>query len=402
MEDILRCVFMACGWAFFGFFSGEINGLSILARLVFFFFFGGFVSKCDRTPLLVLATATLSTMKFLNFKVSHSLSQLSSKRVFAYSSQKSLLNKPPLSQKTFFKSNTKDSLISRLCENKNFNEAIDILCEQKRLREVVQLLDQIDRPTASLYSNLIKLCLQHRAFEQGKKVHAHTKASGYVPGVFFCNRLLDMYVKCGSLGDAQKLFDEMGERDLCSWNTMISGYAKMGKLGESRKLFDEMTERDNFSWTAMISGYVRHDQPKEVLELYQMMLRHENSKSNKFTVSIALAASAAIPTLCTGKEIHGYIMRIGLDSDEVVWSALSDMYGKCRSIEEARRIFDKMVDRDVVSWTAMIGKYFEDGRREEGFALFSELMRSGIRPNEFTFAGVLNACADHAAEDLGK
>jgi pentatricopeptide repeat protein len=95
-------------------------------------------------------------------------------------------------------------------------------------------------------------------------------------------------------------------------------------------------------------------------------------------------------------------MRIGLDSDEVVWSALSDMYGKCGSIEEARRIFDKMVDRDVVSWTAMIGRYFEEGRREEGLALFSELMRSGIRPNEFTFAGVLNACADHAAEDLGK
>uniref|UniRef100_A0A2N9FL06 DYW domain-containing protein n=1 Tax=Fagus sylvatica TaxID=28930 RepID=A0A2N9FL06_FAGSY len=180
-----------------------------------------------------------------------------------------------------------------------------------------------------------------------------------------------MSVKCGSLGDAQKVFDEMGERDLCSWNTMISGYAKMGKLEEARKLFDEMPERDNFSWTAMISGYVHHAQPREALELYRMMLRHENSKSNKFTVTSALAASAAIPNLRVGKEIHGNIMRIGLDSDEVVWSVLSDIY-------------------------------FEDGRREEGFDLFSELTRSGIRPNDFTFAGVLNACADHAAENLGK
>jgi pentatricopeptide repeat protein len=168
---------------------------------------------------------------------------------------------------------------------------------------------------------------QHRALEEGKKVHAHTKASGFVPGAFISNRFIDMYVKCGSLGDAQKVFDEMGERDLCSWNTMISGYAKMGKLEEARKLFDEMPERDNFSWTAMISGYVHHAQPREALELYRMMLRHENSKSNKFTVTSALAASAAILNLRVGKEIHGNIMRIGLDSDEVVWSVLSDMYG---------------------------------------------------------------------------
>ena len=46
--------------------------------------------------------------------------------------------------------------------------------------------------------------------------------------------------------------------------------------------------------------------------------------------------------------IHGYVMRTGLDSDEVVWSALPDMYGKCGSIEEAKHIFDKMVNRDVV------------------------------------------------------
>ena len=329
-------------------------------------------------------------MKFLNFKIPHSLSLLSPRRTYSFFSQKTQLNKHPLPHKTFFQSNTKDSLISHLCD-------------QKRLREAVQLLSQIDQPpSASIYSNLIQLCVQHRALEEGKKVHAHTKASGFVPGVFICNRFLDMYVKCGSLRDAQKVFDEMRERDLCSWNTMISGYAKVGKFDEARNLFDEMPERDNFSWTAMISGYVHHARPKEALELYRMMLRHENSKSNKFTVTSALAASAAILNLRMGKEIHGNIVRIGLDSDEVVWSALSDMYGKCGSIEEARHIFDKMVDKDVVSWTAMIDKYFEDGRREKGFDLFSEFMRSGIRPNDFTFAGVLNACADHAAEDLGK
>ncbi|KAF9608515.1 hypothetical protein IFM89_009881 [Coptis chinensis] len=132
------------------------------------------------------------------------------------------------------------------------------------------------------------------------------------------------------------------------------------------------------------------------------MQGNEGLECNKFTVSSALAASAALPCLRFGKEIHGYIVRSGLDSDTVVWSALSDMYGKCGSIDEARYIFDRMLDRDVVTWTAMIGRYFEEGRRKEGFELFSELLRSGIRPNDFTFAAVLNACSSQASEDVGK
>lgn len=199
------------------------------------------------------------------------------------------------------------------------------------------------------------------------------------------------------------MFDEMSQRDLCSWNTVISGYSRAGRLKEARRLFDEMLERDNFSWTAMISGYVRHDRPRDALGLYRVMQRAEGSTCNRFTISSALAASTAIQSLRLGKEIHGHIMRTALDSDAVVWSALSDLYGKCGSIEEARHIFDQTLDRDVVSWTAMMGRYFEDGRREDGFSLFREFMRkSDIRPNDFTFAGVLNACADVAAEGLGK
>lgn len=304
--------------------------------------------------------------------------------------------------KNFILFNGKDANINRLCNDKKFKEAIDILCEQRCLREAVQLLYHIEKPSASLYSTLLQFCLQQRALEEGKQVHDHIKASGFIPGLYISNRLLDMYAKCGSLAEAQKVFDEMVERDLCSWNTMISGYVKGGHFEKAKNLFGKMPERDNFSWTAIISGCVRHNRPEEALELYRLMQKHENSKSNKFTISSALAASAAIRSLHMGKEIHGHIMRMGLDSDEVVWSSLLDMYGKCGSIEEARYIFDKIVEKDIVSWTTMIDRYFEDGRREEGFALFRHLMSSNIKPNEFTFAGVLNACADHAAEDLGK
>ncbi|KAM2622131.1 hypothetical protein TB2_026794 [Malus domestica] len=195
------------------------------------------------------------------------------------------------------------------------SEAIGILYDQKRLSEAVQSLNHRDKPSASICSTLVQLCLQQRAFGQGKVVHSHTRASGFVPGLFICNRLIGLYAKCGRIYDARVVFDEMPERNLCYWNTMISGYAKVRQLGEARKLLDEMPQRENISWTAMVSGYakvgqlgearklfdekpqrenlswtvmisgcVRHDWPKEALRLFRMTQRSDNSKSDKFSV----------------------------------------------------------------------------------------------------------------------
>ncbi|KAL9289427.1 unnamed protein product [Arabidopsis thaliana] len=308
------------------------------------------------------------------------------------------------SDKKFFNSNHEDGgvVVERLCRANRFGEAIDVLCGQKLLREAVELLGRAKKPPASTYCNLIQVCSQTRALEEGKKVHEHIRTYGFVPGIVIWNRLLRMYAKCGSLVDARKVFDEMPNRDLCSWNVMVNGYAEVGLLEEARKLFDEMTEKDSYSWTAMVTGYVKKDQPEEALVLYSLMQRVPNSRPNIFTVSIAVAAAAAVKCIRRGKEIHGHIVRAGLDSDEVLWSSLMDMYGKCGCIDEARNIFDKIVEKDVVSWTSMIDRYFKSSRWREGFSLFSELVGSCERPNEYTFAGVLNACADLTTEELGK
>ncbi|KAL4577395.1 hypothetical protein LXL04_013504 [Taraxacum kok-saghyz] len=309
----------------------------------------------------------------------------------------------PNHQKTFFKSqNSEDNLVKRLCRENKHEEAIINLRERHRLTEAIQVLDHIERPSPSVYSNLLKLCLQQKALEGTKRVHTHIKRSGFSPGLSSLNRIIDCYCKCGSLVDARIVFDEMREKDLCSWNTIISGYAKAGQLKQARNLFDEMPERDNFSWTAIISGYVRHNLPNDALHLCRTMLQDYTITFNKFTVCSALAASSATQSLMIGKEIHGHIIRTGIDSDAVVYSALSDMYGKCGSLMEARHIFDKTSDKDVITWTSMIDRYFKHGKTKEGFHLFSKLLKSGNKPNEFTFAGVLNTCAHYNTEYIGK
>jgi len=119
-------------------------------------------------------------------------------------------------------------------------------------------------------------------------------------------------------------------------------------------------------------------------------------------MSAALTAAASVRSLKCGKEIHCRVIRHGVDLDKVAWSLLADMHAKCGCVDSARYVFDRMADRDVVSWTEIIGRYFDARQRREGLSLFADMLGSGIRPNDFTFAGILDVCDELAAEGLGK
>ncbi|KAG1366324.1 putative Pentatricopeptide repeat-containing protein [Cocos nucifera] len=301
--------------------------------------------------------------------------------------------------------------LPRLLRDHRLQEAAELLCRQRRLPDALRLLDLLDSsaspPPLSLHPSLLRLSLDLRSPAAALRVHNHATTAGLSPfPAHLSNRLIHLLAKSGALADARRVFDAMPDRDLCSWNTLIAGYSAAGDLAEARGLFDRMPDRDHFSWSTIISGHVRHGGPEEALDLYrEMQNKRGDGRSdfgNKFTASSALAAATAVPCLRHGKEIHCHIIRMGFDSDAVVWSALSDMYAKCGSIDDARHVFDSTSDRDVVSWTAMIGRCFDGGQRKEGFELFSDMLRAGVRPNEFTFAGVLDACSELAMEGVGR
>lgn len=229
----------------------------------------------------------------------------------------------------------------------------------------------------------------------------------FLPDIYLSNRLLSLLSKLGCIEDAQKLFDQMPQRDLCSSNTLISAYSNAGQIDNARYLFDKMSQRDHFSWSAIISAYTRNRNASEALTLYREMFQItppcEICKvDNRFTASSALAAATASTGINYGKEIHGHVIRSGFQSDKVIWSALSDMYAKCGYMNYARHVFDLAPDRDLISWTTMIGRYFDNCLWVDGFQVFSDMVSGGLKPNEFTFTGLLHACAELYLEETGE
>lgn len=94
-------------------------------------------------------------------------------------------------------------------------------------------------------------------------------------------------------------------------------------------------------------------------------------------------------------------MKIDLEDNVIVGTSIIDMYCKCGRVEMARRAFDRMRDKNVRTWTAMIAGYGMHGRAREALELFYEMVRTGIRPNYVTFVSVLAACSHAGRVDEG-
>eukprot|EP01018_Ginkgo_biloba_P016390 Gb_13227 [translate_table: standard] len=279
------------------------------------------------------------------------------------------------------------------------------LCKEGRLKDAVGILYGMDQSyihtDSDVYARLLLGCVSSRTLREGKRVHAHIIKTGFKPGIYVGNCLVDMYAKCGSVVDAGQVFDKMPERDVVSWTTLVTGYAKCGNLNNARNLFDKMPERSLVSWNVMIAGYAQHGHCEEALNFYCQM-QWIGMKPDEFTFASALSACAGIVALKHGKKVHGQIIRTGFESSVFVGTALVDMYAKCGDIEISRQMFDKMPMRNVVSWTAMIAGYAQNGQGEEALRFFCLIHQAGMNPNQLTFVSVMSACAFVVDLEFGK
>ncbi|CAD6254324.1 unnamed protein product [Miscanthus lutarioriparius] len=204
-------------------------------------------------------------------------------------------------------------------------------------------------------------CLQGQEWlNAGEMVHGFVVKSGFDANIPLANALVAMYGKCGSIPMAEALFEGMAVRSLVSWNTMVAIYEQHGDVVEAIKFFRRMlTEKVGFDCVTLVS---------------------------------VLSACARSGALETGKWVHEFARSHGLDTDARIGNVLVDMYAKCGEIADARRVFDCLHVRGVVSWSAMISAYANHGDSEEALKVFCLMKSEGVRPNSFTFTAVLVAC----------
>ncbi|KAK9116901.1 hypothetical protein Sjap_015848 [Stephania japonica] len=200
---------------------------------------------------------------------------------------------------------------------------------------------------------------------EGMQVHAHVVKLGYASDVYINNSLVHFYVSCGRVYVGRKVFDEMPERSLVSWNVMIDGYVEVGEFETALWLFVELQEKELFA-------------------------------PDGFTMQTVVCACGGMSALSLGMWAHAYVLRkcvVGVVGDALLKNSLLDMYCKCGSLEMACQVFDSMQRRDVATWNSMIMGFAMHGKVEKALEAF-ETMREDeeIAPNSITFVSVLSAC----------
>ncbi|KAL3824975.1 hypothetical protein ACJIZ3_021004 [Penstemon smallii] len=247
-------------------------------------------------------------------------------------------------------------------------------------------------PDSFTCSFVLKACVQLMDLFHGRIIHALIEKLGLQSNLVLQNVIMHLYASCGDMSSALLLFDKMGQRDIVTWNTMITQLVKTGDVDLAYKMFVEMPERNVRSWTAMISGFVQCGKPKEAISLFNKM-EETCLKPNEVTVVAILAACADLGFLDLGSKIHEYSDKNGFTRNTHICNTLIDMYIKCGCLKAALDVFEGMKEHTVVTYSAMIHGLAIHGQGEKSLKLFFEMIQKGMKPNGVTFIGLLNACS---------
>ncbi|ERN08641.1 hypothetical protein AMTR_s00017p00201310 [Amborella trichopoda] len=247
-------------------------------------------------------------------------------------------------------------------------------------------------------------------FGLGKALHCHIIKCGFGSKTFICNNLISMYMDFCFSESAHKLFDEMPVRNVVSWTTLIAGYTHGGRPNEALKLFSEMEfspEKPNlFTFSIALKACSIKKDLEQVMELVHRM-HMQGLRLDGFTFPCALKACASLKKLIEGQQIHAYVFRLGFESQLLVVTALVDMYVKCGKTLEAQTLFMQRSDGEgsvresLALSNSMLGGYVNNGHYGDALELISQMYKSGLRLDSFTFGNILKLGCDQDNVRLG-
>lgn len=181
---------------------------------------------------------------------------------------------------------------------------------------------------------------------------------------------------------------------------ILASYARIGDIEFAREVFDKLTQRGVDAWNAMIIACSRKGCPVEVIDLYKQMI-FEGVRPDSSTFTVALKACASLLDLKIGEEIRRQAVEFGYEYDVFVASSLLNLYAKCGKMDEAMGVFDKMLRRDLVSWTTMITGFVQSGHAKEAIDLYRLMQKKGLEGDKVVMIGLIQACADLGGTKMG-
>ncbi|GLT46971.1 hypothetical protein SLA2020_206960 [Shorea laevis] len=329
----------------------------------------------------------------------------------------------------------------------------------------VEMLREGFSPQSSTLVGLVPSCGQHALVLQGRSVHGFGIKTGLDRDSQVGNVFMSMYAKCGDLEAAEILFEEMVEKSVVSWNTMIGAYGQNGLFDEAMFLFKQMQEKnveansitivsilsananpeiihcfaiktgvvcddsvvtslacvyakygdtdsaellyrstpiDNIvSLTAIISSYAEKGDMDLAMTCFAQM-KQLNMKLDAVAMVSILGGFKSPDHTEIGRAFHGYGVTSGLCIHSLVTNALISMYSKFDDTEAALSLFYEMQEKPLISWNSIISGCVQAGRASDAMELFCQMKMYGHTPDCITIASLLSGCSQLGYLQFGK
>lgn len=258
-----------------------------------------------------------------------------------------------------------------------WNSTLRSYCRKKQWEETLRLFHLMIHTADEAPDNFtipiaLKACAGLRMLELGKVIHGFAKKSdGIGSDMFVGSALVELYSKCG-------------------------------KMGEALKVFEEFPRPDVVLWTSMVTGYQQNSDPEEALAFFSQMVMMDCVVLEPVTLVSVVSACAQSSNIKAGSCVHGFVLRRGIDSDLPLANSLLNLYAKTGSAKIAANFFSQMPEKDVISWSTMIACYTSNEAASEALNLFREMIERKFEPNSVTVVGALQACAISCNLEEGK
>ncbi|XP_035546494.1 putative pentatricopeptide repeat-containing protein At3g15130 isoform X1 [Juglans regia] len=253
------------------------------------------------------------------------------------------------------------AVIAGLVQHGCPNEALSLFCRMHR--------DGTTKPNEFTLVSTLHACSLVENLTQAYQLYSFIVRLGFESNIFLLNAFLTALIRHGELAGALEVFENYRTKDIVSWNAMMAGFLQ-------------------FSFA---------DVPKF---WYRMIC--EGVKPDSFTFSSVLTGLAALSDFKLGLQVHAQLVRYGYGVEICVGNSLADMYIKNQKLVEGFKAFDEMPVRDVCSWTQMAAGCLQCGEPSKALEIVAEMKKMGVKPNKFTLATALNACANLASLEEGK
>ncbi|XP_031486151.1 putative pentatricopeptide repeat-containing protein At5g09950 [Nymphaea colorata] len=339
-----------------------------------------------------------------------------------------------------------------------------------RPSEAVSLFSEMRRegfdPTHFALGSVLRACSQRRDRRLGEAVHGLVVKNGYALHTVVGNVLMGMYANCVSFDDAFTVFDEIPEKNMVSWNGIISTCSRFQENDLALELLSELRHMgmypDEYTLgslisccqehveqilayvvksghlgnvyvgSAVVSTYARFRQvavarrifddmvEKNVVSINGLMvgyvkqscweetleifsrMRNLGFEMNTDSIVILLSACACGSEPSWGREVHAHVFRTGMQHETAIGNALVNMYAKCGAIHDARKVFKLMPKKDSISWNAMISGLDQNECYQESFETFLVMMRERLVPDNLTFVSTLSSCGNLTSVQSGQ